>query len=178
MNFISFSPFPVLITDRLILRRLRMTDAPGIMRIRSDKRVNEFLDRPVSIDIGQAKKFVEKIEESISGNKSMYWAITLKDTDTLIGTICFWNFVVEKRQGEIGYELHPDFQGKGFMQEAFTAVINFGFTTLKLKTIIGMTKIGNLRSEKLLIRNGFQMDENYEFISKGDAGDLFVYYRN
>lgn len=167
-----------MITARLILRRLRLTDAPDIMRIRSDKRVNEFLDRPVSTDIDQAKKFIEKIEESINGNESMYWAITLKDTDTLIGTICYWNFVVEKRQGEIGFELHPDFQEKGFMQEALKAVIKFGLTEMRLNVIIALTKAGNSRSINLLQKNGFLPDDKNEFVSKEEAGDLLVYYCN
>lgn len=173
---INFSPFPTLTTERLILRQLNIKDANEIMILRSDERVNEFIDRPKSIDISDAEKFIAKIEKGIANNEWIYWIITLKEGDILIGTICYWNITVENDMAEIGYELHPHFQGKGFMQEAISKIIEFGFGKMKLKVITAVLHAGNNKSIKVLLKNNFMPDRNNEYVSKEDAGDLSVYY--
>ena len=118
MLYLNFTPFPRLTTQRLLLRKLTIKDAKEIMILRSDEQVNKFLDRPKSGNITDAEKFIEKINNGIDNNQSIYWVITLTNSDALIGTICLWNISSESDNAEIGYELHPDFQGKGLMQEA------------------------------------------------------------
>ncbi len=127
MDIINFTPFPNLTTERLILRQVNIQDADEIFALRSDERVNEFLDRPKAKIIDDARKFIEKINDQIAKNKVIYWAITLKNDNKVIGTICYWNISTEHSKAEIGYELHPDFQGKGIMQEAIIKVIDYGW---------------------------------------------------
>ncbi len=176
MLHLKFTPFPRLTTKRLLLRKLTIKDAKEILILRSDKQVNKFLDRPKSGNITDAEKFIEKINSGINNNQSVYWAITLKTSDTLIGTICLWNISIEKSMAEIGYELHPDFQGKGLMQEAITKIIDYGFNKMKLKTVTAFTHPANNRSTNLLLKNNFCLDKNYEYAGKEDAGELLVYY--
>jgi len=83
------------------------------------------------------------------------WAITLRDDPKLIGTIGIWNIVKEKAEAEIGYELLPQYQGKGIILQALKTAIKFGFDTLKLKTIVAASRADNLRSVKLLEKCGF-----------------------
>ena len=155
---------------------MNIKDANEIMIIRSDERVNEFIDRPKSIDIIDAEKFIEKIEKGIATNEWIYWIITLKGDNTLTGTICYWNISVENNMAEIGYELHPYFQGKGIMQEAILKIIDFGFDEMKLKTITALPHADNNKSIQVLLKNNFVLDKDYKFVSKEDAGDLLVYY--
>ena len=63
MLHLNFTPFPVITTQRLILRKLNIKDAKEIMMLRSDEQVNKFIDRPKSIDLNEAKKFIEKIDK-------------------------------------------------------------------------------------------------------------------
>jgi [ribosomal protein S5]-alanine N-acetyltransferase len=176
MLHLNFTPFPVITTQRLVLRKLYVKDANEILILRSDKRVNEFIDRPPTINLNDAENFIKKIDEGIADNKSIYWAITLKDDDTLIGTICLWNISIEDNAAETGYELHPDFQGKGIMQEAILRVLDFGFDTMRLETITALSHPRNIKSIHVLLRNNFLSDKNYVHLSKEDAGDLLVYY--
>jgi len=55
MFTLRFSPFPVLTTDRLILRQLTSLDAAAIFALRSDERVNRYLDRPVCRRLEEAE---------------------------------------------------------------------------------------------------------------------------
>jgi ribosomal-protein-alanine N-acetyltransferase len=152
----SFTPFPVLKTERLTLRQLVSDDANEIFALRSDGNVNKYLDRKPSKSIDDAKRFIQTIDENIQRNDSIYWAITLNGTDKLIGTICLFEFSDDNLKAEIGYELLPDFQGKGIMQEATSKVIDFGIQHIGLNSIEAYTHCENQGSIRLLEKFNFK----------------------
>ena len=151
-----FTPFPFLRTERLILRQLVRTDDNEIFALRSDKNVNKYLDRTPGSSIDDAKIFIRTINENILRNDSIYWAITLNGTDKVIGTICLFDFSGDNLKAEIGYELIPDFQGKGIMQEAISEVINFGIQHIGLNSIEAYTHSENQSSIRLLEKFNFK----------------------
>ena len=173
---ISHDPFPLLTTDRLILRPLDMDDADTLFQLRTNADVNRYLIRPVPKSIEEVYVYIEKIQGLLANNISFYWVLCLKTDNKLIGTICLWNFSEEKDVADIGYELMPEFQGKGLMQEAAEKVIDYGFDIAGLKIMLGLTHPGNERSAALLKRNGFKEDTDYRYVSKDDAGNDIVYF--
>jgi [ribosomal protein S5]-alanine N-acetyltransferase len=160
---LNFSPFPYLKTKRLVLRQLIIADADAIAALRSNETVNKYLERVKTTSAEEALLFIDKINNSISNNQSIYWVIALQENNQLIGTICFWNIVAEDDTAEIGYELLPNYHGKGIMQEAITAVINFGFTKMKIKTITAFPLATNIASIKLLEKNDFKIDASEKY---------------
>ena len=176
MSSLNFSSCPQLITDRLLLRQLCDADAHDIQMIRSDEQVNKFLGRTACDSLDDAKKFIAKIEKGISNKESLYWVITLKGNEKLIGIICLWNFEAGKMKAEMGFELFPAYQGKGIMTEALSEVLSFGFKELKLKTITALTHPGNRPSIKLLQKAGFIADTDYSLVAKEEAEGLSVYF--
>ncbi len=172
----NFSTFPILKTERLVLRVLELNDAIAIQSLRSDARVNEFLDRPATNNLDEAVAFIKKIQKGIEQGESMYWVIT--HNSELIGTICLWNLDFENDVAELGYELMPDAQGKGFMNEAIKAVIDFAFNMMCVKTITAFPKQGNVKSIQVLEKNNFVLDNTYKFVSELDADGYLVYYFN
>jgi len=158
----DLSSFPQLQTKRLFLRQLSITDEGEIFLLRSSDAVNKYLDRPRANSIKDARDFIIRINAGMSNNQSMYWAICLRDQNKAMGTICLWNFSADENKAEIGYELLPEFQGKGIMQEAFARVLEFGFTTLNLTRIEAWTVQQNVNSIKILQRNQFERDAELE----------------
>ena len=166
----SFVPFPVLATERLILRQLLPTDEQEIFILRSDREINKYLDRQISHTIEDARDFINMINENINKNNSLYWAITLGDMNLLVGTICLFSFSDQDDKCEIGYELLTNFQGQGIMKEAAEKVIDYAFNTIKVQKIEATFHRDNQRSinllEKLLFRNSNESDKtNPELIS-------------
>ncbi|MBV8388895.1 MAG: GNAT family N-acetyltransferase [Mucilaginibacter sp.] len=151
-----FPPFTNLITDRLVLRELQPSDAEQIFKMRSDARVNEFIDRLPTPNINESLKFINNILKFQSEEKGMMWAITLKNAPQLIGSIVYWHIVKENDKAEIGYEMLPEYYGQGIMREALQEVIRFGFETMQLKTIVAETRVDNLRSINLLQKCRFE----------------------
>lgn len=172
----NFTPFPVLNTDHLVLRILQREDAPELLALRSDDRVNEYIDRPPTTTLDEASSFITRILSGIKNNTCLYWVITRKDSDSLVGTIGLWNFLPEKSLAEVGYELLPQHQGKGLMQEALSAVIGYGFRELDLDVLIASTHRRNAPSLRLLQRNNFQPDLEHEFETRENSPDFTGYY--
>jgi ribosomal-protein-alanine N-acetyltransferase len=173
---ISNDPFPLLTTDRLVLRPLDMGDADALFQLRTNAEVNRYLIRPVPKSIEEVYAYVEKIHGLLADNKSFYWVLCLKTDNKLIGTICLWNFSDEQDVADLGYELSPEFQGMGLMQEAAEKVIDYGFDVVGIKIMLGVTDPGNERSAALLKRNGFKENIEYRYVSKDDAGSDVVYF--
>jgi ribosomal-protein-alanine N-acetyltransferase len=110
-------PFPVLTTERLTLRQLASGDERELFILRSDIEVNKYLDRPISKTIDDTRKFINKVNENIERNESLYWAIILTGKNALVGTVCLFGYSDENYKCEIGFELLPGFQGQGIMNE-------------------------------------------------------------
>lgn len=151
----NFTSFPILTTERLTLRQLAIDDQQSIFALRSDKEINKYLDREPSKTIEDAVNFINKINDNIKINNSIYWVITLTTTKTFVGTICLFDFSNEKSSCEIGYELLTKFQGQGIMKEAAEKVIDYAFQTLQFQKIVAFTHSGNLNSTKLLKKFNF-----------------------
>ena len=169
----TFTPFPVLKTERLTLRQVSINDDKEIFALRSDKQVNKYLGREPSNTIEDARKFIHKIAEVVKQNEGIYWAITLTNNNNLAGTICLFNFSGENDQAEIGYELLPAFQGQGIMQEAISKVIAFGLEVIGLKAIEAYTHRENKNSLKLLEKYNFRKQENID----SNLNDMFVTFK-
>lgn len=166
MQSINHQQFTKIETKRLVLRYLKKEDIPFIIKLRSNEIVNKHLDRPSSITPEEADNFIEKIVTGISKNDWLYWTITLKESSLPIGTICLWNFSEDKKTAETGYELLPDFHGKGIMSEALSALIEVGFNRLYLDVMEAYPFHTNEGSIRLLEKFGFTMKENLDGLLK------------
>jgi len=168
----TFTPFPILTTERLTLRQVVLSDEQQIFTLRSDSEINKYLDRQISKTIDDVRNFINKINESINKNDSVYWAITLSDKNILVGTICLFTFSDENDKCEIGYELLTNFQGQGIMKEAVEKVVDYAFNTIKVKKIEAFFHRDNQSSIKLL--------EKFSFRDSNETGmkdpDLLCYH--
>jgi [ribosomal protein S5]-alanine N-acetyltransferase len=174
---LNFDPFPIIKTERLILRDIKDADANELFHLRSDKNVMQFIDRPLAETIDDALKLIKIISDGYNNKESITWAITLKDYSELIGTIGFWRIEKEHYRAEIGYLLNPVHQGKGIMQEAIKVVLQYGFETMKLHSVEANVNPSNTASIKLLEKNGFVREgyfrENYFY--NGQFLDSAIY---
>src|SRR6266487_5608055 len=166
----NFNPFPFLFTECLVLRQITNEDAAEIFFLRSDKEVLQFLDREPATSIDDAVRWIKTINEGVTNNEYVAWAMALKKEPKLIGTVSFWNIKKEHYRAEIGYALHPIFQRKGLMQEAMTVVLNYGFKVMNLHSVEANVNPDNAASIKLLERNNFIREayhkENYYYNGK------------
>ena len=164
----NFKLFPDITTKRLVLRKLNLDDLEHIFKLRSSKEVTKYIARPLYENIDEAKTFIKDRFKDIDSNTSIVWTIRFKDSLIPIGTICLWNFSDDKKTAEVGYDMLPEFQGKGYMNETIKNVINFGFNKLKLTAIEAYTSKVNNASIKLLKKNHFILQKDRKDIDFPD----------
>lgn len=152
-------------------------DAPALFAMYSDPRVMRYWSYPPWTSIEQAQDHIAKDLTGLSTGEYINLAIVSKDTGILQGNCCLFAFSAQCRRAEMGYGLIAEAWGKGYMQEALTALINFGFNHLELNRIEADVDPRNEGSTKLLQRLGF-LKEGYlrqRWIVADEVSDSEIY---
>ncbi|MDI1307647.1 MAG: GNAT family N-acetyltransferase [bacterium] len=155
MLTINFDPFPLLETERLLLRRIDTNDINEILALRSNPETMKYIPRPLLKTNEDALEHIAMIDAKIENNEGINWGITLKNAPKIIGIIGHYRIKPENFRAEIGYMLLPEFNGKGIMPEAVKEVVDYGFNVMKLHSIEAIIDPENFGSEKVLQKNGF-----------------------
>lgn len=167
MLTVDLSQFPILRTTRLELREIRLEDAEALFALRSDRRVMEFIGRPLMTDPQEAIGLIERILADRAENEGITWAMTLKNAPSMIGTIGFYRLKLEHHIAEVGYMLGTDHWGWGLMSEALEAACSVGFEQYRFHRIEAITAPDNAASRRLLEKCGFALEgilrENFHF---------------
>jgi [ribosomal protein S5]-alanine N-acetyltransferase len=158
---LNFTPFPVLETERLLLREVKLDDVDEMYRMRTDPEMMRYIPRPLAKSNEDVEKIIRMMSQGIAKNESINWAITSKGEDKLIGVIGYVRISKESHRGEIGYMLDSLHHGKGIMNEALQTILSYGLEMLKFHTIEGVIDPGNIASEKLLLKNGFVKEAHF-----------------
>ena len=169
--------FPLLETDRLILRELTKEDAKGIFACFSNDKVTRYYGQESLERIEQAESLVDFFSKNYHEKRGIRWGIERKDSKGIIGTIGFNAWSPKHKRAEIGYELHPEHWRKGYTLEAATKVLSYGFEDMCLTRIGAIVFIENDASNHLLTKLGFQKEgilKQYMY-QNGIAHDTYVY---
>lgn len=169
--------FPIIETDRLILREIVTDDAQGIFACFSNELVTRYYGQDTLHDIDQATAFVSHFSKIYRDKRGIRWGIERKGSKGIIGTIGFNNWSPKHKKAEIGYELHPDHWKKGYVSEAVQAVCSHGFHQLDLNRIGAVVFIENEASSRLLVKLGFQKEGVLQkfLVQNGVAHDVIMY---
>ena len=164
---LNLNPFPTLYTDRLILRRITVEDEQNFFEIRSNKELMSALDKEPFKNLEELLNFFEQIEAGINSNKSIAWAVCLKDDNRMIGHVGYHKIDFVNHRAEIGYALLPKFQNKGLCSEALKAILDVAFNQFNFHSLEADVNPANNPSIKLITKMGFVKEahfrENYFF---------------
>lgn len=147
--------FPIIETERLILRRLNVNDGKRILEIFSDEEIMKYYGKYPIHELSEALSLIDKLNSNFDEGRGIRWAIELKNNQELIGTcgLHSWNKV--NARIEVGYELHKNYWGNGFVREAVQEVTNYAFESLDIHRIEALTYPENISSIKSLEALGF-----------------------
>lgn len=158
-------------TTRLILKPLTYDQL--VMYTKCDNSLEKELNlketsRTISLELKEA--FEQTILPNVADKTKNYlystlWTAILKTENTMIGDLCIIGEPNAAGEIEIGYGTYPEFQGKGFMTEIVSAIIEWTKTQPFVKSILASTDKSNVASFKVLQKNNF--------IKIGDTGTLF-----
>jgi ribosomal-protein-alanine N-acetyltransferase len=175
---VNFNPFPELVTERLLLKKLNHNDAELLFTLRSNKEVMKYIGKKPMEKIEDAVEFIAMINDNVEKKSGITWAMTMKeDPGKLIGTIGLWRIIKEHFRAEIGYMLLPGYWRKGLTKEAILKIIEYGFHELKLHSIQGNINAANVASAKTLESTGFVREAFFkeDFFFDGKFEDTMIY---
>ena len=159
---LNFNPFPILETERLVLRRVDNNDVNQVFSLRSNAETMKYIPRPLVTNNEGALEHIAMLDGGIEKNEAINWAITFKGENKLLGIIGFYRTKFEDYRSEIGYMLLAENQGKGIASEAVERALEYGFNEMKLHSIEAIIDPRNSVSEKVLIKNGFVKEGHFK----------------
>ena len=162
MLTINFSPFTILETERLILRRVLPSDVKEMFELRSNPETMKYIPRPLLTNHEEALAHIQMMEDKIETNEGINWAITLKGDDKMLGVIGHYRIKPEHYRAEVGYMILPEYHGKGITTEAVQCVVDYGFNTMQLHSIEGVIDPENEASQRVLQKCGFVKEAHFK----------------
>ncbi len=152
--------FPMLTTERLILREIRPTDAAFWLRHFSAPDVVEFTAFEGPADLAAAEAEIERYCTRVfREGTGLRWGITLRGNDELIGTLGYHGWIADRdRRAQMGYDLLAEHRGRGIMTEAMRIILAYGFKTMTLNRVEVRIDPRNAASIRLVERLGFHRD--------------------
>lgn len=149
--------FPDLTTKRLNLVEIQQEHLKDIFSLFRDDKVTKFYNIKTMQKPEDGQVYLDWFQKRFKEQAGIRWGIQLKNKEGIIGTIGYNNFS-ENHRANLGYDLQSIYWNKGYMAEAIEAVVNFGFNVLNINRVEAEVMIGNIQSEKLLLKLGFQKE--------------------
>ena len=164
-------------TERLHLRKMKVSDSPSLFKIWSDSEVTKFMNIDSFTDENQAKDMIKLLDEFSLANKAIRFSIIKMESNEIIGSCGFNSLDFENEKAEIGYDIARAFWGRGYASEAISALLDYAFSTLKLNRIEAKVEPENVNSVKVLQKLNFMFEgtlRRYERVN-GKFIDLNMY---
>lgn len=173
----ALSHLPALETPRLLLRRLRLTDATDLWEYASDPRVSRYTSWDQYSSIGDGQRFIHWALDRYQRGSLAPWGIEFKPEQKLIGTIGFTDYSPTNRRAEVNYALAAKYWGRGLTPEALEEAIAFGFGVARLNRIEARCIPENVASARVMEKVGMRLEGTLRqaLHTKGQFYDLQVY---
>ncbi len=147
--------FQFIHTNRLKLRLVDQELLDHVFSTYSKEELISFLGESI------AEKEIERYRggTSMYQRTFLYFQLLIKDTNELIGWCGYHTWYLNHSRAEMGYMLFDEkFMDKGYMSEAMTAVIDYGFHQMHLHRIEAMVGKYNRPSLRLMQKFGFEQE--------------------
>lgn len=156
---IQLSPFPLIRTERLLMRSLQEADVEQVFYFRSSPHFFPYSLRPPMTSMEEAHAWMKKVHDSFLANEGILWALALPDNPGfMIGNIGIWKIIPENHRGVLGYALDPAFRKQGYMHEAMKEVLHYGFNQIGLNTLMAEASPENAASVSVLEKAGLRRE--------------------
>ena len=169
-----FAHMPQLSTQRLILRRMRITDDVDMYDYARRAEVTRYLLWSPHPDRNYTREYLKYIATRYAAGTFYDWALELKENGRMIGTCGFTAIDAPNECAEIGYVLNPDYHGRELAVEAVREILTFGFDRLMLQRVEARFIRGNDASLRVMQKVGmtFEGFHRQSMLIKGVRRDI------
>lgn len=161
---------PKIETARLLMRMYQPDELETVYRLVTDADVRTYMPAPPGYVItredvlSSLPRRLARWRERDFGQLGVFE----KAGEKLIG-YCGLQQLDKSPEIEIYYGFFKEAWGKGYATEVAKAFLRFGFETVKLEKIVGVTHPENLSSQKVLRKIGLQQEKDLRRFYKADV---------
>ncbi len=142
---------PVLVTERMVMRKPHLDDVPDLASLANNRRIAEMLMRmPHPYGEAEAMAFIAASDRRESG---CVYALTIAETGAFVGCA---GLNSTARGLELGYWIGQPFWGRGLATEAAHALVDLAFRVTRIETLAVSCRVINPVSRRVIHKCGFQ----------------------
>ncbi|MGD0506711.1 MAG: GNAT family N-acetyltransferase [Terriglobales bacterium] len=143
-------------TERLTLRPYALSDIPALVPLIGAREVAATTLRiPHPYTESDAREFIARMQEGLLSGSELRLGIVVRESNTLCGGVGL-RIEADHRRAELGYWIGVPYWGNGYATEAASAVVKYGFETLRLNRIFASHFANNPASAKVLRKIGMR----------------------
>ncbi len=176
---INFSGTQKIETDRLVLRRMELSDAQMVFdHWLSDERVSDNRVNAAHKTVSETIERVAKIVSDYANKECCWWAIERKADGELIGEIDLYDFDNATGNCEVSFSIGYEWWNQGYGTEALRAVVEFGFRYMNIHKIAAAHNTDNPASGKVMVKAEMEQEGTIRHMIrnvKGQYKDCAIY---
>ena len=157
MKLLDYIEENTIVTERLVIRPIDISDADEIHKYAGNKEIDMMLFLP-NDTIEQTVGFVRNAVREWSKEKPPVREYVMLHNGSIIGGIGLE--AVDEVTYEIGWVLSKDYRNKGFTTEAGKALLEYAFDVLSADKVIAHCDIRNKASENVMKKLGMTLKDN------------------
>jgi ribosomal-protein-alanine N-acetyltransferase len=144
---------PVLTGKQVVLRELRISDAPALFAMLTTEEVARFISPPPTTVDG-FERFIEWTLQQRRAGVYACFAVTLRGFDTAIGIFQVREIAANFAAAEWGFAIGSPFWGTGVFQEGAQLMLEFVFDTIEVHRLEARAAVENGRGNGALRKIG------------------------
>ncbi|MHC4954675.1 MAG: GNAT family N-acetyltransferase [Planctomycetota bacterium] len=164
-------------TQRLILRRFTLDDAPEVAKLAGAREIaSTTVNIPHPYDVEAARNWLSPQPKKHIDGELANFAIVLRVGERLAGSI---GLVIDppSERAELGYWIGTPYWGNGYVTEAAHEVVRHGFEDLGLNRIVAHHFRRNPASGRVLQKVGMNREGLFpQHVKKWDQFEDLVFY--
>jgi len=151
-------PLPIK-TQRLLLRKLELTDLPDILEILTDEEVFRYDERP-PMEEDEVKTWLEQtLKERLSDPRGVLTlGLELQGVKKIIGLLSFRYRDRDRQQARLNITVASGHQRQGLAFEALQAALGFGFRDIGLHRVVTMCDSRDAAGIRLFTKSGMRKE--------------------
>ena len=147
-------------TSRLFIREYIENDLPSILKMNAPDAITQYIRGGKKLTYKEEQELLSKRIAAYSNKNGLgVWAICLKDSDQLIGSINLNSLTTDDNHNgkvHLGFRIAVPHWKNGYAYEASKAIVNYAKNELQLQEISAFSDPDNLASQNVLKKIGFE----------------------
>ena len=146
-------------TERLLIRKLKITDIDAFHEMQNNINVMRYTDSPIK-NLEENIADLNRVIAFYNKPKNDFWvfAVIRKSDNSFLGTIAL--IKDEEENNEIGYRFLEKYWNKGYAYESIVGLLKYAKKTGKTE-LVAMVIVDNIASEYILKKTGFTFVKEY-----------------